>query len=94
MGCKYYSYLYAGKPVVFIGSEDSYLAEEVENSQIGFAVKNGDAKGFADAILRMKRDTNETKNGAQRAKLLYQTCYAREHAMRGYQKLVKLVLEQ
>ena len=91
---KYYSYLCAGKPVIFIGDSQSCLAQDVIENRIGYVVENGDSQALCDLLLQMKQNPQETALMAQRAKALYDGQYAKRHALQRYFAVVDAMLDR
>lgn len=63
---KYYGVLAAGRPMVYVGRQQSALARELEEAGIGYAVE--DAVAFRDAVLRLKLDTRLRAEMGKRAR--------------------------
>lgn len=89
---KYYSYLACGIPVAFIGEPDSYLAREVEQAQIGFAVANGDSEAMEARLRELLRSEAVLQAMANNALALYQSQYARSLAMARYYEMFTRLL--
>ena len=53
---KAYGIMAAGRPIVYVGPEDSEIARFITEAGAGFAVRNGDSQGVANAIRRLKED--------------------------------------
>ena len=85
---KFYSYLQGGQPVLAVVDKESYLAKEVEDEQIGYAVEIGDGKALRDAILAMVENPEECNAMGIRAKELYENQYAYEVAMEKYRFVI------
>lgn len=58
---KAYGIMAAGRPVIYVGPEDSETARFVTKAGTGIVVSNGDSKGVADAIREMKNDKNRIR---------------------------------
>lgn len=50
---KFYGVLAAGRPVVFVGAPAGEIARQVSQADCGVAVEQGDARGLADALVRL-----------------------------------------
>lgn len=85
---KYYSYLQAGKPVLAVVEEGSYLQEEIRCEDIGRAVCVGDAEGLADAIEKLRAQPNERKGMSLRASELYDRAYRKGSALEKYVQML------
>jgi glycosyltransferase involved in cell wall biosynthesis len=66
---KIYGIMAAGRPMIFIGPEESEVAALIHQAQCGFVVRPGDSKVAADAVRACYRDRNlcEQKGLAARA---------------------------
>lgn len=86
---KYYSYLQAGKPVLAVVEDGSYLQEEIRREDIGRAVCVGEAEGLADAIEEMSAKAEARGDMSCRAKALYAGTYRKESALEKYAQLLR-----
>ncbi len=89
---KYYSYLKAGRAVLSVTEEGSYLAEEIEREQIGSSVKIGDFKALASQILSLYDNPESLKSSQSRSLSLYNEKYAFNIAMDKYKNLLTKVI--
>ena len=55
---KIYGIMAAGRPMIFIGPEESEVAALIRESQCGFVVRPGDPQAAADAVRACYRDRN------------------------------------
>ena len=90
---KYYSYLQGGQPVLAIVEEQSYLAKEIQEMEIGFSVKQGDAKRLKEILVYLAGHPEECKKMGNRAKQLYDRKYAKKIGLDKYCSLVKEVIK-
>ena len=81
---KYYSYLQGGHAILGVVEKDSYLAEEINEEHIGFAVEVGNQEGLKNAILNMVENREETIRMGKKALWLYNNQYDYEIAMKKY----------
>lgn len=81
---KYYSYLQGGQPVLAVVEKESYLAEEVKQEQIGYAVEIGDAQKLKNILLQMAADPGKCREMGERAKRLYEAKYSLEIGVSKY----------
>ena len=88
---KYYSYLYAGKPVISIAEKDSFLAKEAAEKEIGFSVEPGCSDELADKILKLAGDKNLCKNMGENAKELYNEKYSFDIAKEKYKEIIEAI---
>lgn len=58
---KAYGIMAAGRPIVYVGPEDSEIARLVTESGAGIAVRNGDSRGMADVLGELKNDKNRLR---------------------------------
>jgi len=56
--CKVYSALAVGRPVIFVGPEDSEIGRMIKRHKCGIIVRQGDAQGLADAVLALRNDAD------------------------------------
>ena len=89
---KYYSYLQGGHPVLAVVEPESYLAKEVEEEHIGYAVPVGDSEKLEYKILAMASNTEAVKEMGMRAKALYANNYDIEICLKKYVDLFKEIL--
>ena len=89
---KYYTYLFAGKPIISVMEPDSYISKEVVDEGIGFAVENGDSAGFEKAIRRLLEDPALARGMGIKARELYERKYKYETAMAKYLNVIKDVI--
>ena len=89
---KYYTYLYEGKPVISVMEKNSCISREVVKEKIGFAVENGDAAGFEEAVRFIQNHPEETRKMGERAGELYRRKYRYGLAMDKYKEVVESVL--
>lgn len=85
---KYLSYLKAGKPVLTIVDEGSYLHEEVERERIGYMVSQGECEKLANVIMRIATASLERHAMGQRAQDLYQREYRMEIGLSKYERML------
>lgn len=84
---KYYSYLQAGKAVLAVVVEGSYLEEEIEREGIGQVVRIGDAEGLIKGILNMQRCKDRTYEMQIRASRLYKQTYRLDKGLEKYKSI-------
>ena len=91
---KYYSYLYAGKPVLFIGEKDNYLYREIKDEDVGVAVSIGDTEQLVQLLEQLKKQPAALSRMGQRASALYQRKYSRRLCNTRYADLLRSLLEK
>lgn len=89
---KYYSYLQAGKPVIAVVEEGSYLWREMARENVGFAAEIGDAETLAQLIRAMA--ANGTSAMAERAQALYKQSYTIEHGLEKYEEMMRKLIQE
>lgn len=87
---KYYSYLQAGKPVLAIVENGSYLQKEIIAEKIGGVVELGDSIGAVKEIEKMQKDEVLTTKRKEHARELYNARYDFRNAAFKY----RLVFEE
>lgn len=85
---KYYSYLMAGKPLIVI-SDGRDMAAEVEEYCCGYVVKNGDVKGFCEAVKKLAGDRGLASSMGQNARRCYLENYTGAESKAKYVELFK-----
>jgi glycosyltransferase involved in cell wall biosynthesis len=78
---KAYGILAAGVPLVYVGPDSGRVADMVRNHGVGIDVRNGDARGLADGILRLKRNVTLRTQMAQRARDTFDARFCRSYAL-------------
>ena len=91
---KYYSYLHSGTPVIAIVEENSYLAKEIQEQELGFVTPQGDGKSLAKAIKTIYRQRETRYKMGKSASNLYQQKYNIASAQEKYERLICEILEQ
>ena len=85
---KLYGILAAGRPVVFIGAPDGEIGDLVVREGVGVAVRQGDAAGLAEQLVRLAGDAAQREAMGQRARALLCTRYDKSIAFRAWQDLL------
>ncbi|MBE0612769.1 MAG: glycosyltransferase family 4 protein [Burkholderiales bacterium] len=67
---KLYGILAAGRPVVFVGDPEGEISQLIERDGIGAAVRQGDAVGLAEQLLRLQGDAALREAMGARARAL------------------------
>jgi glycosyltransferase involved in cell wall biosynthesis len=87
--CKLYGILAARRPVVFIGDPDGEISLMVQREGIGVAVRQGDAVGLADQLVRLADDTELREAMGARARTLLCERYDRKIAFKAWLGLLE-----
>ncbi len=91
---KYYSYLQAGKPVLAIVEEETYLAREITENENGCFSPIGDWSGLAQKISGLQQNPDMVKRMAVRSENLYTEKYAFSICMGKYLNLFRGLAEE
>ena len=86
---KYYSYLQAGKPIIAIVEEGSYLAQEIKMEKMGRVGSVGDVNSLSEAILSLSGNPAECKVFGERASALHEREYVIDIGLCKYAKMIK-----
>jgi glycosyltransferase involved in cell wall biosynthesis len=81
---KLYGILAAGRPVVFIGDPQGEISLLVEREGIGVAVRQGDAAGLAEQLLRLAGDAPLREAMGARARVLLCARYDKRIAFKAW----------
>lgn len=90
---KYYSYLQAGKPVIVVVEENSYLWEEIKKEQLGAAVQLENIEAMVSAIMTLAEDKAELMGMSHRSARMYEDNYALEIGLGKYRKMMVRIFE-
>ena len=85
---KLYGILAAGRPLVFIGDLQGEISLLVEREGIGVAVRQGDAAGLADQLLRLAGDAVLREVMGARARALLCERYDKKMAFKAWLELL------
>ena len=89
---KIYSYYMAGKPILAVLEEKSFLAREImENQGLG-VISHGDAEGMKRIIENLKRDFCYKNLIGLRNRTLYENLYSKEIPLQKYVSLVRSII--
>jgi len=88
---KLYGILAAGRPVVFIGDPQGEISLLVEREGIGVAVRQGDAAGLADQLVRLAGDAILREAMGARARALLCERYDKKIAFKTWQDLLAIL---
>lgn len=91
---KYYSYLQAGRPVLAIVEEKSYLAKEVEGKENGCFIPIGKTEKLMETLDRLRPDKEKVKKMGYRSKELYLKKYDYKIGMKKYDSLFNELVTQ
>lgn len=85
---KLYGILAAGRPAVFIGDPEGEISQLVARESIGAAVRQGDAAGLADQLLRLQGDAALREAMGARARALLCERYDKRIAFKAWAALL------
>lgn len=86
---KLYGILAVGRPLVFIGDREGEIGALVEREGIGVAVRQGDAAGLADELLRLAGDAVLRAAMGARARALLCERYDKRIALKAWLELLR-----
>jgi len=86
---KLYGILAAGRPVVFIGDPNAEISALVEREGIGVALRQSDAAGLADQLLRLAHDAALREAMGERARALLCERYDKRIAFKAWLELLR-----
>jgi glycosyltransferase involved in cell wall biosynthesis len=79
---KIYGILAAGRPAIYVGPEESEVAEILRDGECGVSVAPGEARRFADTVLAYADDPSRRAEHGRRARALYERAFDRTRALR------------
>jgi len=91
MPSKLYGILAAGRPVAFIGEQDSDIARLLHREQVGFAVTQADGDGLAQQILSLSRDPELQIEYQRNARALFERKFTLYLGLKRWQGLLEKV---
>lgn len=90
--CKFYSALAVGRPCVFIGPEDSEVAQVLKDFQAGIVVPQGDAERLVSVIKTFRENSDDWFTAHEGAVEAGQV-FVPEHSIQAWIKRAETVLE-
>jgi len=91
MPSKLYGILAAGRPVAFIGEQDSDIGRLLHREQVGFAVTQADGDGLAQQILTLARDPKRQIQYQSNARALFEREFTLYLGLERWQGLLEKV---
>lgn len=91
---KLFGVMAAGRPVVFVGSEEAEAARVVAESRCGAAVREGDGAALAAAIERYAADPAERIAAGERGRAALEERYDRSIACAAWERVLREVAEE
>lgn len=88
---KLYGIFAAGRPVLFIGSEDCELAAIIRKSKAGIIVKHSDFNGVANALRELAQAPQLRQTMGKRAREYYENNFGRDKSVSRIYKTLQAV---
>jgi glycosyltransferase involved in cell wall biosynthesis len=88
MPSKLFAAMAAGRPVVFVGDIQGEVASVLQEHRCGVSVAAGDARGLADAILRLKAEPQECAAMGARARAAFEKDYDKPVGLARWRSLI------
>ena len=89
---KYYSYLQAGLPIIAIVEQESYLAMEIRQHQIGKAVNINAVKDLVEIIKKYSENKEKVKELGFNSKRVYESYYKKNMSLEKYLNMIMKVV--
>jgi glycosyltransferase involved in cell wall biosynthesis len=89
---KTYGILASGRPLLFVGSSASDVAEVVRDSGAGFIISPDDPASLVDRILHLKANPAVAQEAGRRARHAAESRYSRTSATRQWDEMVRELL--
>jgi glycosyltransferase involved in cell wall biosynthesis len=86
---KLYGVLAAGRPIAWVGPDDGRVAELVRDHGIGISVRNGDGRGLADGLRKLRNERSFRTERQTNSRMLHETRFARSGALRRHVELLE-----
>lgn len=90
---KFYGILASARPVIFIGSEKSSIAEIVQSCDCGFVVSNGDIQSLEHCLLTLYTNPELQRQMSQKSQATYLLNYGRSKSIQKYHEIIKNSLD-
>jgi len=90
---KFYGILAVARPVIFIGAADGELARLIRAHDCGAVVAPGDATGLAGVLRTLASDRPRAAEMGRRGRALYDSSFAPELALAGWEGILDRSLE-
>jgi glycosyltransferase involved in cell wall biosynthesis len=85
---KFYGVAAAGRPVIFIGSPEGELAEQVADIQCGVTIQPGHAQELVTFLRALRDDPGMRSDMGRRIRAAFDGKYERQHAIRAWRTLL------
>jgi len=84
MPSKFYGILQARKPIIFIGSNESFISKFVRKYNCGLTFENGDSKKLLEEIIRLKDDPKKIKEMGDNSYKIYFDKFGKKESISKY----------
>lgn len=81
---KTYNILASGHPILFVGNEDSELAEMIKTYDIGWVCGSSDKAGFQKIINEILHNPANVRTKGERARTIAEKQFAKEDILKQY----------
>lgn len=85
---KFYGIAAAGRPTIFVGSQEGEIAGLLSSGPAGLAVAQGDGAGLAEAILRLRDDPDLWGSMGRHARRLCDERFSRPAALGHWERIL------
>jgi glycosyltransferase involved in cell wall biosynthesis len=86
---KLYGVLAAGRPVAWVGPAEGRVPELIRDHGIGIEARNGDARGLADGLRRLRDQPAAREEMGRRARGLHEARFSRQSALARHVELLE-----
>lgn len=86
---KVYGIMAAGRPILFVGSENNQIARIISRTGCGIVVKEGDAAAFRNATLWMASHPEEVREMGERGRRCFEEQYEKRHSLRTFRDMLQ-----
>ncbi|HSG05378.1 MAG TPA: sugar transferase, partial [Nitrospiria bacterium] len=90
---KIYGAMAAGRPIIFIGPEESEAARIIRDEKIGFVMEPGDSEGLVEVLRRLSKSPEQTDEMGRRARALFESRFDRKIATQSIRSVLVRALE-
>jgi glycosyltransferase involved in cell wall biosynthesis len=85
---KFYGAAAAGKPLIIVGKKNGELARLVQTYGCGFSVEHGDARAFADTVVRLANEPETVARMGRCARTMLESEFTREKGFERWRRLL------
>ena len=91
--CKTYGIIAVGKPIIYIGGDESEVADLVHDNNIGFVISDGDVDCLIAAIQKVKSDPAYRRDVAKQAREVFESKYDAKVVISRFEKIMTQVVQ-